>query len=74
MSQYYQKPHRGARGNPDTTRWPLWERYTVRAMVAIVFGKDYRRHLHRAKIAARRAEFEQSFERAQQDRRRRARI
>jgi hypothetical protein len=60
----------------------------VRAMVAVVFGKDYRRHVRKAKAAARRAEakdalrerdkrraeFEQSFERAQQQLRKAARV
>lgn len=53
---------------------PAWERLAVRALVSVVFGKDYRRHIHRAKVAARRAEFEQAFERAQIQRARRARV
>jgi len=36
----------------------LWERYAVRALAAAVVGKDYRRHIHRAKVAARRKEAE----------------
>ena len=55
-------------------RPPLYERFAVRAMVAVVFAKDYRRHIHRAKVAARRAEFEQAFEHAQRERARGARI
>jgi len=53
---------------------PLWERFAVRALVSVVFGKDYRRHIHRAKVAARRAEFEDNFERAQAELRRGARV
>jgi hypothetical protein len=43
----------------------------VRAMVAAVFGKDYRRHVRKAKLAARRAEAEDaSHERREREERR----
>lgn len=70
-------------------RFPLWERYSVRAFVAAVFGKDYRRHIRKARLAARRAqpcaderqaraqrreEFNRAFEQAQRDQAKGARI
>jgi len=77
-----------SRGNPGANHWPLWERMAVRALVSVVFGKDYRRHIRKAKAAARReeakqderereerrAEFNRSFEQAQNQLRKAARI
>jgi hypothetical protein len=66
-------------GKPKSTHlygdsYPLWERLATRALVAVVVGRDYRCHIHRAKVAARRAEFEQDFELAHAALVRRARI
>lgn len=77
MTQYTQTNRSATSPVTNTTKHkdlPLWERLAVRALVSVVFDKDYRRHIHRAKIAARRAEFEQNFERAQSELRKGARI
>jgi hypothetical protein len=69
MSQYYQKPHRGARGIAEY-KPQLYEKFAVRALVAVVTGRDDgRRHIRKARTAARRAEATARERRERADRR-----
>jgi len=73
MDKLCQKTPGNSRENPQQ-RHSLTDRYLAKAIVATLTGRDHRRYIARARAAARREEFEQTFERAQGELRKAARV